>query len=233
VSPQTIVDAVVIGSGPNGLVAANALVDAGWDVLILEAQDQVGGAVRSAEVTAPGFSTDLFSAFYPLAAASPVIKDLDLADHGLTWVQAPDVLAHVLQDGRSAVISPDPQRTAASVDAFAAGDGQAWLDMFAGWQRIRDPLLDSLFTPFPPVRAAARLLRRLGTAGTLDLARLAVLPVRRLAAENFRGEGAELLLTGENARRDVSTPAAQDHTGSVGERGPRLLVSSHRPDGQV
>ena len=183
-SPQTIVDAVVIGSGPNGLVAANALVDAGWDVLILEAQDQVGGAVRSAEVTAPGFSTD-------------------------------------------------PQRTAASVDAFAAGDGQAWLDMFAGWQRIRDPLLDSLFTPFPPVRAAARLLRRLGTAGTLDLARLAVLPVRRLAAENFRGEGAELLLTGENARRDVSTPAAQDHTGSVGERGPRLLVSSHRPDGQV
>ena len=85
----TSVDAVVIGSGPNGLVAANALVDAGWDVLVLEAQDTIGGAVRSAEVTAPGYSTDLFSAFYPLAAASPVIKNLDLDQHGLRWVRAP------------------------------------------------------------------------------------------------------------------------------------------------
>src|SRR5436190_6681903 len=90
------VDAVVIGAGPNGLVAANALVDAGWDVVVLEANDVVGGAVRSAEVTAPGFSTDLFSAFYPLAAGSPVIRDLDLADHGLVWCHAPAVLAHVL-----------------------------------------------------------------------------------------------------------------------------------------
>ena len=82
-----VVDAVVIGSGPNGLVAANALADAGWDVLMLEAQDTIGGAVRSAEVIAPGYSTDLYSAFYPLAAASPVIKDLDLAGHGLRWVR--------------------------------------------------------------------------------------------------------------------------------------------------
>ena len=68
---STTCDAVVIGAGPNGLVAANALVDAGWDVLVLEAQATVGGAVRSAEVTRPGFVSDLFSAFYPLAAASP------------------------------------------------------------------------------------------------------------------------------------------------------------------
>jgi len=61
-----VADAVVIGSGPNGLVAANALADAGWDVVVLESADHPGGAVRSAEVTAPGFVTDMFSAFYPI-----------------------------------------------------------------------------------------------------------------------------------------------------------------------
>ena len=74
-------DAVVIGSGPNGLVAANLLVDAGWDVVVLEAQPEPGGAVRSGEVTAPGFVSDLFSAFYPLGAASPVIAALGLEEH--------------------------------------------------------------------------------------------------------------------------------------------------------
>lgn len=207
-SPTTTVDAVVIGSGPNGLVAANALVDAGWDVLVLEAQETVGGAVRSAEVTAPGFCNDLFSAFYPLAAASPVIKDLELSRHGLEWIQAPAVLAHALDDGRAAVLSTDPNTTAQSMDLFAAGDGQAWLDMFAHWRRIRDPLLDALFTPFPPVKSALSLLRKLGTAGTVDLARLAVLPVRRLAQENFRGEGAGLLLTGNALHSDLGPDAA-------------------------
>src|SRR5690606_18427219 len=63
-------DAVVIGAGPNGLTAANVLADAGWSVLVLDAADEPGGAVRTAEVTAPGFRNDLFSAFYPLAARS-------------------------------------------------------------------------------------------------------------------------------------------------------------------
>jgi phytoene dehydrogenase-like protein len=80
--------------------------------------------------------------------------------------------------------------------------------MFAHWQRIRDPLLDALFTPFPPIRAAVRLLSRLKTAGTVDLARLAVLPVRRLAAENFRGAGADLLLTGNAMHSDIPPDAA-------------------------
>jgi len=73
--PVTTCDAVVVGAGPNGLVAANALADAGWDVVLVEAQNEVGGAVRSAESVEPGFVTDLFSAFYPLAAASPVVRD--------------------------------------------------------------------------------------------------------------------------------------------------------------
>ena len=203
------VDAIVVGAGPNGLVAANALVDAGWEVLVLEAQPVIGGSVRSStEVTAPGFTTDLFSAFYPLAAASPVMRDLDLTAHGLTWVRAPDVLAHALDDGRSAVLSPDATKTAASLDAFAPGDGDAWLELVRTWQRIRDPLLDALFAPFPPLVAAARLLRRTGTTGGLDLARLAVLPAARLAAEHFRGQGGALLLTGNAMHADIPPDAA-------------------------
>jgi phytoene dehydrogenase-like protein len=201
-------DAVVIGAGPNGLVAANAMADAGWDVVVVEANDHIGGAVRSAEVTAPGFCNDLFSAFYPLAAASPVIGDLGLDEFGLRWQHAPSVLAHALDDGRGAVLSRDPETTAASVDAFHAGDGDAWLEMFAHWQRIRDPLLDALFTPFPPVGSGLRILRALKAAGTLDLARLAVLPVRRLAEENFGGDGAALLLTGNAMHADVPPDAA-------------------------
>ena len=202
------VDAVVIGAGPNGLVAANALADAGWEVLLLETNTTVGGAVRSAEVTAPGFVSDLFSAFYPLAAASPVIKDLDLHEHGLEWVQADTVLAHTLADGRAAVLARDPQDTATGLEEFGRGDGQAWLDMFAGWQQIRDPLLDAMFTPFPPVKAAIKLLRQSKIEGALDLARLAVLPVRRLAQEHFTGEGGALLLTGNAMHADVPPDAA-------------------------
>ena len=202
------VDAIVIGAGPNGLVAANALADAGWEVLLLESNDDVGGAVRSAQITTPGFVSDLFSAFYPLAAASPAIRALDLHHHGLVWVQADKVLAHALPGGRAAVLARTAEDTAAGLEEFGSGDGQAWLDMVAGWQHIRDPLLDAMFTPFPPIRSAVALLRRTKTAGALDLARLAVLPVRRLAAERFTGDGAGLLLTGNAMHADVPPDAA-------------------------
>jgi phytoene dehydrogenase-like protein len=75
-------DAIVIGAGPNGLAAANVLADRGWDVLVLEAQDDPGGAVRSAELE-PGFVIDRFSAFHPLGVASPVLADLQPEHHGL------------------------------------------------------------------------------------------------------------------------------------------------------
>ena len=83
--PVLTADAVVVGGGHHGLVAAALLADAGWDVCLLEATDRVGGAVRSAELH-PGFTADLFSAFYPLYAASPVLQALDLGAHGLSLI---------------------------------------------------------------------------------------------------------------------------------------------------
>ena len=89
-----MVDAIVIGSGPNGLVAANLLADAGWSVQVLEAEPEPGGAVRSGELTLPGFVHDRFSSFYPLAVASPVIQRLELERHGLRWCRHPLPVAH-------------------------------------------------------------------------------------------------------------------------------------------
>lgn len=206
--PGTTVDAVVVGAGPNGLVAANALGEAGWDVLLVEAQDEVGGAVRSAEVTAPGFVSDMFSAFYPLAAASPVITGLHLEHHGLRWRRAPHPLAHALDDGRAAVLCGDARETAELLEADAPGDGDAWMQLVEEWQRIRDPLLDALFTPFPPMASGLRMLRRLGAAGTLDFARLAVMPVRRFGDERFSGDGGPLLLTGNALHSDLPPDGA-------------------------
>jgi phytoene dehydrogenase-like protein len=187
-------DAVVIGAGPNGLVAANLLADAGWSVTVLEEQSEAGGAVRHDRGVDPDFVSDLFSSFYPLAAASPVLAGMRLEEHGLRWSHAPHVLAHPLSDGSCAVLDRDLAVTAASLDAFAPGDGDAWRRLHDVWQRIRGDLLGALFTPFPPVRAGARLAVRLRGAGGLRLARSLLLPVRRLGEEEFRGQGGRLLL---------------------------------------
>ncbi|HEX3650695.1 MAG TPA: NAD(P)/FAD-dependent oxidoreductase [Pseudonocardiaceae bacterium] len=200
--PVRTVDAVVIGAGPNGLVAANLLADAGWEVLVLEAADRPGGAVSTDEFV-PGFRSDRFSGFYPMAALSPVLHGLDLAGYGLRWRRSPTVLAHVLPDDRCAVISRDVEVTAASLAAFAQGDGAAWRAEFAAWSRIRDDLVAALFTPFPPVRPGLRLLRTLGAADGLRFARLATLPAGALGEERFTGEGARLLLAGNALHTDL------------------------------
>ncbi|HEX2130344.1 MAG TPA: FAD-dependent oxidoreductase, partial [Actinophytocola sp.] len=144
-----VADAVVVGAGPNGLVAANVLADAGWDVLVLEAASEPGGAVRTAEITAPGFRNDLFSAFYPLGVASPVLAELDLGRYGLRWRHAPAVLAHVFPDDRHVLLSRDLDRTAASLAVFDERDAEAWRAEFAGWRRMRDPFLEAITRPFP------------------------------------------------------------------------------------
>ncbi|WP_309058431.1 NAD(P)/FAD-dependent oxidoreductase [Streptomyces sp.] len=201
-------DAVVIGAGPNGLVAANLLADAGWSVEVLEEQPEPGGAVRHDRGADPDFVSDVFSSFYPLAAASPVLAGLRLEDHGLRWSHAPQVLAHPLSDGRCAVLDRRIDVTADSLDAFAPGDGAAWRRLHDAWQRLRPDLLGALFTPFPPVRSAARLAVRLHGTGGLRMARTLVLPVRRLAEEEFRGEGGGLLLAGNALHADLAPEAA-------------------------
>ncbi len=201
-------EAVVIGAGHNGLVAATLLADAGWDVVVLEEQPRAGGAVFSDRSLHPEFVTDWFSAFYPLGAASPILTALELDRCGLQWSHAPAVLAHVLPDDRCALLSRDLSRTAASLDAFAPGDGAAWYRMTEQFERIREPLLRAVLGPFPPVRAATRIFRELGLAELLRFARFAVQPVRAAGQEQFRGAGATLLLAGNALHTDLSPEEA-------------------------
>lgn len=204
----TGLDAVVVGAGHNGLVAANLLADAGWSVEVLEGAEVAGGAVRSDRSLHPDFVTDWYSAFYPLGVGSPVLSRLDLGRYGLEWVHAPAVLAHVLPDDRCALLSRDVAVTAASLDTFARGDGAAWTELAERFEQIRLPLLDALFSPFPPVRPAVSLARRLGTADLLRLVRFALQPVRRAGDELFRGEGGKLLLAGNALHTDLVPEAA-------------------------
>jgi phytoene dehydrogenase-like protein len=201
-------DAVVIGAGPNGLVAANVLADAGWSVEVLEEQPEPGGAVRHDRGVDPAFVNDLFSSFYPLAAASPVLAALHPEEHGLRWSHAPSVLAHPLTDGSCAVLDRNIETTAASLDTFEPGDGAAWQRLHEVWQNLGPGLLAALFTPFPPVRATARLALRLRAAGGLRMARSLILPVRRLGEEEFRGQGGRLLLAGNALHADLAPESA-------------------------
>lgn len=201
-------DAVVIGAGHHGLVAANLLADAGWSVLVLEANATPGGATRSAELAAPGFRSDMASAFYPLTAASPTIRALGLDEYGLHFKHDHVPLVHVLPDDRTVTLSKDLAETAASVESFAPGDGERWQAEFSHWLRIKDSVLDSLLTPFPPVRPGLRLLRRLGTADTLRFARFALQSTRRYGQETFEGEGARVLIAGNAMHADLTLDAS-------------------------
>jgi phytoene dehydrogenase-like protein len=201
-------DAVVIGAGPNGLVGANILADAGWSVQVLEEQAEPGGAVRSDRGVDPDFVSDVFSAFYPLAAASPALHALRLEDEGLRWSHAPSVLAHPLPDGRCAVLDRDLAATSANLETFAPGDGAAWQELHGLWDRVGEDLLGCLFAPFPPVRSGLKLLAKVRAAGGLRLARTMLLPVRRLGEEHFDGEGGRLLLAGNALHADLSPESA-------------------------
>src|SRR5215470_2575388 len=97
-APRTY-DAVVVGSGPNGLAAAITLAHAGHTVLVIEAKDTIGGGMRTVELTLPGFWHDVCSAIHPLGVASPFFRTLPLAEYGVEWVYPPAPLAHPLDDG--------------------------------------------------------------------------------------------------------------------------------------
>lgn len=205
--PSDQVDAVVIGAGHHGLVAATVLADAGWDVLVLEARDVVGGAVAS--VSRDRWVLDEFSACHPLAVASPVLRGLELETHGLAWAHAARPLAHAVEDsdGTGAAIEAEAWRTAAALDQDAQGDGAQWLRLVEHYRSIKGPLLDALLTQWPPTTSAARLLRAIGPTQALDFARFALLPVDRMGVELFRGTRGRDLLAGNAMHADIPPQA--------------------------
>src|SRR3954447_17641723 len=198
------VDAVVVGAGPNGLIAANHLADAGWEGVVCEEQPQPGGAVRSGEVTDPGFVHALYSAFYPLALASRYVRPLELESYGLNWLSARGVLAHPSADGRCALLSMDLDETCASLDSFAPGDGDAWRRLFGLWRKAGPHLVGALLTPLPPIRPGLGMLGALGPRKLADFARFSLLPARRMAEEDFRGEGGGWLIAGNALHADLT-----------------------------
>src|SRR5680860_250417 len=115
-------DAVVVGTGPNGLAAAVTLARAGRSVLVIEAADTVGGGCRSAELTLPGFVHDVCSAIHPLAAASPFFRDIGLTRLGVDLIHPAAPLAHPFDDGTAAVL----ERSTVATGATLGADAGAW-----------------------------------------------------------------------------------------------------------
>jgi phytoene dehydrogenase-like protein len=200
-------DAIIIGSGPNGLVAANHLADRGWSVLVLEAQPDVGGAVRSAEDVQPGFVHDTFSSFYPLAAASPAIAAMHLERHGLRWVHPPAVLGHPLPGQGWALLHRDREVTAGLMEEAHPGDGPAWLDLCGVWDQIGQQIVDGLLTPFPPVRPALAALAKLRSVGGLGFVRTLLTPANDLGSTRFGGPAPRILLAGNAGHSDIPLDA--------------------------
>jgi len=175
-------DAVVVGSGPNGLAAAITLASAGRSVLVLEANDTIGGGTRSAELTLPGFVHDVCSAIHPLGAGSPFFNSLPLERFGLEWIQPEIALAHPLEGGRAAALYRDVAETAAGLreDAY----GRLMRSLVRDWgslvQEILQPVLHLPRHPF--------LLARFGVA--------ALCPASLLARLLFRREESRALFAG-------------------------------------
>jgi phytoene dehydrogenase-like protein len=164
-----VTDAVVVGSGPNGLAAAVTLAQAGCHVTVLEAAEEIGGGTRSAELTLPGLVHDECSAFHPTGVASPFLRSLPLAEHGLEWLWPPLDLAHPLDGGRVAVLSRDLATTTRSLGR----DGPAWRRLFEPLARDFDRLATEVFRPVPHVPAHPWPLARFGVRAMLPATTLA------------------------------------------------------------
>jgi len=148
-------DAIVVGSGPNGLAAAIVLARAGCSVQVLEANAIIGGGARSAELTLPGFVHDLCSAVHPLAAGSPFFKTLPLDRFGLTWIQPEIALAHPLDDGTAACLHRDVDLTAAQLNIDGPAYGRLLKPLSRDWEkRAAEFLQPMLHLPRHPIALA-------------------------------------------------------------------------------
>ena len=182
-------DAIVVGSGPNGLAAAITLARAGVSVRVLEAADVAGGGMRSAELTEAGFVHDVCSAIHPLALGSPLLRRLPLDAHGLELIHPPAPLAHPFDDGSAVVLERAVDATATSLGP----DGAAYRRLFEPLARDADRLMDAVLRPLRP-HDAARAAR--------TLARFAPRALRSasgLATGRFEGRDARALFAGSAA----------------------------------
>jgi phytoene dehydrogenase-like protein len=199
-------DAIVVGGGHNGLVAAITLAQRGRSVLVCEASERLGGAVASEQLTLPGFVHDTFSAVYPAAVASPVLSRMPLERHGLEWVHPPVAMAHPLDGGRAAALHRDLGATADGLDGLSAGDGSSWARFIEPWLTSFGALRATMLGGFPPVAGGARLLAALRLRGTLEFARVLLEPAEGLARDLFRGDAARAWLYGSVLHGDVPPP---------------------------
>lgn len=177
------VDAVVVGSGPNGLAAAILLAQKGRSVRVLEAKESIGGGARSAELTLPGFVHDVCSAVHPLAAASPFLSTLPLADHGLEWVHPDAPLAHPLDDGTAVMLERSVDATAAGLGSDAGAYRKLMGPLAARWDDLAEQLLGPPKLPRHPFVMARFGMRAIRSA-------------RSLAMSVFRGDRARALFAG-------------------------------------
>jgi phytoene dehydrogenase-like protein len=160
-------DAVVVGSGPNGLSAAITLAQEGMRVAVFEAAPSIGGGTRSDELTLPGFTHDVCSTIHPLALASPFFRSLPLETHGLRWIHPDAPLAHPLDDGRAILVERDLDSTAAHLGA----DGESYRRLMApflqNWPGLMDDLLGPLRIPKHPLTMARFGLQAVRSASAL------------------------------------------------------------------
>ncbi|HEV2273003.1 MAG TPA: NAD(P)/FAD-dependent oxidoreductase [Acidobacteriaceae bacterium] len=185
-------DAVVVGSGPNGLSAAIVLARAGLSVLVREANSTIGGGTRSLELTLPGFLHDLCSAVHPMALASPFFRSLPLDQHGLEWIHPPLPLAHPLDDAPPAVLD----RSVTVTGAALAPDSSAYRRLIAPLVDRWDQLAPEILAPVIHLPARPVALSRFGLR--------ALWPAQALARTSFRGERARALFAGLAAHSIVS-----------------------------